>query len=152
MGEGRGEVYGAEGETHLSVIVFIRALLEGGQTVRVIGGDVAHQSGVRKVRATRGAVLQDDRLTLGECPPQKGVIRGGAGGQDVIHAAASAAHFWVVRDCREGHVEGGLDRCVNRGQQQQRRRWGDGVSGASSSSILCAKWRMLAITSSSDNM
>jgi hypothetical protein len=32
MGEGRGEGYGAEGHTHLGVIVFIRALLEGGQT------------------------------------------------------------------------------------------------------------------------
>jgi hypothetical protein len=57
MGEGIGEGYGAEGDTHLGVIVFIRALLEGGQTARVIGGDVAQQSGVRRARATRGAVL-----------------------------------------------------------------------------------------------
>jgi hypothetical protein len=49
MSEGRGEGYGAEGDTHLGVIVFIRALFEDGQTVRFIGGDVAQQSGVRKV-------------------------------------------------------------------------------------------------------
>jgi hypothetical protein len=78
MGEGRGEGHGVEGDTHLSVIVFTRALLEGGQAVRVIGGDVAQQSGERRVRATRGAVLLDDHLALRECPPQKSVIRGTA--------------------------------------------------------------------------
>jgi hypothetical protein len=67
-----------KGDTHLGVIVFIRALLEGGQTVRVIGGDVAKQGGVRRVRATRGAVLLDDHLALREYPPQESVIRGSA--------------------------------------------------------------------------
>jgi hypothetical protein len=43
------------------------------------------------VRATRGAVLLDDHLALRECPPQESVIRGSAGGQDVVQVATSAA-------------------------------------------------------------
>jgi hypothetical protein len=91
MGEGRGKGYGAEGDTHLGVIVFIRALLEGGKAVRVIGGDVAQQSGARRGRATRGAVLLEDHLALRDGPPQESVIRGSARGQDVVKAAACAA-------------------------------------------------------------
>jgi hypothetical protein len=83
--------YGAEGDTHLGVIVFIRALLEGGQTVRVIDRDVAQHSGVRIVRATRGAVLLNDQFALCECPQQDIVIRGSARGQDVVRAAAGAS-------------------------------------------------------------
>jgi hypothetical protein len=77
MGEGRGEGYGAKGDTHLGVIVFIRALLEGGEAVRVIGGDIAQHNGVRRVIATRGAVLLDDHA-FREGPPQESVIRGSA--------------------------------------------------------------------------
>jgi hypothetical protein len=78
MVEERGEGYGAEGDTHLGVIVFIRALLEGGQTVRVICGDVVEESGVRIVRPTRGAAILDYHLALRECPPQESVIMGSA--------------------------------------------------------------------------
>jgi hypothetical protein len=77
--EGRGESDIAERNSHHGgVVFFINAVLEGGQTVRVLGGDVAEQGRVRIGRATMGAVLLDYHLSLCEGPSHGSVIWGSA--------------------------------------------------------------------------
>jgi hypothetical protein len=91
MSDGRGKSDRVEGDNHLGVIIFIRAILKGGPTVIVVDWHVAQESSVRRCKANRGTMLQDDHLSFGPCPLQKSVIRGSAGGHDVVEAATCAA-------------------------------------------------------------
>jgi hypothetical protein len=75
--ERRGESDIAKRDTHLGVVVFISAILEGGQAVSIVGGgDVAQQGFVRSGKATWGAILVYDNLACSKSLPQKDVIKG----------------------------------------------------------------------------
>jgi hypothetical protein len=75
--EGRGKSDRDERDTHLGVVVFISAVLEGGHAFNIVGGgDVTQKGCVRSGRATWGAILLYDHLAFRKSSPQKGVIRG----------------------------------------------------------------------------
>jgi hypothetical protein len=97
MGDERGESGRVEGDTHLGVIISIRAVLKGGHTVRFVEWHVTQDSSVRRCRATKGAILMDDHFPFGQCPLQKSVIRRSAGGHDVVQTATCVA---LVREAK----------------------------------------------------